>query len=133
MKSFIAIALFGLLAVAAAAPAAVNEAQLEKAGKIIAACKEQHKVSDEVIAKLKKGEFAGMDNTAKCFAQCFMKSAGFTDDQGNMDPDTVMKKLANDQNREQIATIVETCKNKGGSTPCERGFNTYTCARAMIL
>lgn len=130
MKSFATFALFGLLAVAAAAP--FTDEQLKKGQEYLQKCIVETNVDPAVVQKLKEGDFSSSDEKAQCFTFCFFKAAGFVDENGNQNEDVIVKKLSTHASEAQVKQFIAKCRDAKGATPCEKAFHTYQCYHGLV-
>lgn len=130
MKSFIAIAIFGLLAVAAAHP--FTDEQVQKGREHAKKCIEESGIDPAVVQKLKAGDFAGHDEKAECFTFCFLREAGFVDDKGNQNEAVIVDKLSVDNDKTKVQALYEKCKNEKGLSPCNQSYNIFKCYRSAV-
>lgn len=131
MKSFAIIVVFGIIACAIAAP--LTEEQIKKGQEHVKTCIEKTKVDPAVVQQLKAGDFSNDDESTQCFALCFLKEAGFVDANGNQQEDVIVQKLAvEEKDKPMIRSLVQKCKNVGGSSPCNKAFNAYKCYRSSL-
>lgn len=130
MKSFIAIAVFGLLAVAAALP--FTDEQIQKGREHAKKCMEETGVDPAIVQKLKTGDFTGHDEKSECFTFCFLNNAGFVDATGAQNEAVIIEKLSVDKDKAQVTALYEKCKNEEGSNACNKAFNMYKCYRGAF-
>lgn len=128
MKSFVAIALFGIISVAVAHP--FTDEQIKKVQEHIKACIVETKVDPEVVGKLKAGDFSSNDEKAQCFTLCFLQKSGLMDANANQNESVIIEKLSVDKDKTKVKALFDKCKNEKGSSPCETAFNVYKCYRA---
>lgn len=131
MKAFVAVAVFGLLAVAIAGP--FTEDQMKKGQEHAAKCMAEHKVTPEIVQKIKSGDFSAVDDNVECFTLCFQQAAGFVDAQGNPNKDVIVQKLSTTKDKKEVEAVFEKCKDVQGSTPCKKAFNGFKCYRSAIV
>lgn len=128
MKSFVAIAVLGLCAFAAAAPA-ISDEQKAKARALIEACVKETKVDPAVPKMLKDGDFSTTDPKAAEFVYCFLRKAGFIDASGNQNLDVIKEKLLPHGDQDKLEAAVEKCKDVKGDSPAETAWLAYKCYR----
>lgn len=128
MKSYVAIALFGLLAVAAAHP--FTEDQMQKADEHLKHCMAQEQIDPEVVKNLRAGDYSNVDAKVKCFILCFFQKSGFMDAQANQIENVIIEKLSVDNDPTKVKALFEKCKNEKGATPCDTAFAVYQCYRS---
>lgn len=128
MKSFVAIAIFGLLAVAAAQP--FTEEQLKKGEELMKKCIGETKVNPEVVKQLKAGDFSNNDETSQRFTLCFLNAAGFVDANGNQQENVIIEKLSTTNDKAKVKALYEKCKNEKGSSPHETAYVAFKCYRS---
>jgi len=132
MKSFVAIALFGLFAVALANP--LTEDQVKKSQEHAAKCAAVHKVDGKVVHQLKKGDFSNEDESTKKFVHCFLQEAGLVDKDGKQNKEVIIQKLTKSGKKSEgdIKKVVEECDKVTGATADEKSYNGYKCYRMKI-
>lgn len=130
MKSFVAFAIFGLLAVAAANP--FTEEQVKKGQEHVKKCIAETNVDPANVQKLKQSDFSADDEKSQCFALCFFREAGFMDANGNQNKAVIVEKLSTNKDKSKVESLYEKCKNEKGSSPCNTAFNVYKCYRSAV-
>lgn len=130
MKSFVAFAFLGLLAVAAAIP--FTEDQVKKGQEHVKKCIAETKVDPANVHKLKQGDFSADDEKSQCFALCFFREAGFMDANGNQNEDVIVEKLSSSHDSQKVKAVYNKCKNEKGTSPCNTAFNVYKCYRSAV-
>lgn len=132
MKSFVAIAVVGLFAVAFAVP--LTEEQVKKSQENAAKCAAVHKVDGKVVHQLKKGDFSNNDESTQKFVHCFLQEAGLVDQHGKQQEDVILEKLTKSEKKDkaEIKKVMDECKHVDGTSDYNRSYNAYKCYRTKI-
>lgn len=130
MNSFAAVVLFALLTIAAAAP--YTEEQIKTAKEYIRECVEEHGFDPANVQKLKEGDFTINDDKAQCFTLCFLRKVGLVNENGDQNIDVIRQKLSASKDSDQIEAAIKICKNKMGTSPCNKAFESFKCYRELF-
>lgn len=132
MKSFTAIALVGLFAVALAVP--LTEEQIQKSQEHVMKCAAKYNVEASVVQQLKNGDFSNSDESTQCFTHCFLQEAGLVDAHGNQNEAVIIAKLSQSAQKTEsdIKNVYEVCKNVMGTSDCNKSYNAYKCYRTQL-
>ncbi|CAH1379454.1 unnamed protein product [Tenebrio molitor] len=120
MKVFLYLVVAGLVA------AAYAETPLQKVRKHSDACKRESGVSDEVLARARKGEKVD-DPKLRDHGVCILKKSGFLDDNGDFQVEIIRTKLKeNADHPEKVDDLVAKCAVKK-DTPQESTHSFFRC------
>ncbi|RZC40380.1 PBP GOBP domain containing protein, partial [Asbolus verrucosus] len=107
---------------------ALTDEQKEKLNKVGKECREQSGVSQELVDKLRNGEYVE-DAKLKAQMLCVSKKLGLADDSGNINVETLKTKVKKVvDNDAEVDEIVEKCAVKR-DTPEDTAFFTFKCLR----
>lgn len=128
MKSFVAFAVLGFCAFAAAAPAMSDE-QKAKARALVEACVKETKVDPSVPKMLKEGDFSTTDPNAAKFVYCFLRKANLIDSAGKQNIEMIKEKLLPHGDQAAIDEAISKCKDIEGDSPEQSAWLAYKCYR----
>uniref|UniRef100_A0A182Q5R8 Uncharacterized protein n=1 Tax=Anopheles farauti TaxID=69004 RepID=A0A182Q5R8_9DIPT len=134
MKAIVCLVVAG--AFVACAMAAITDEQRDAARQLAGQCMEQTGATEEDVKRLRSGETEGADRNSRCFVQCFLRGAGFVDQDGTVQTEELTEKLASEYGQEKADELVARCRNNAGPDACERSFALFQCYldnRATIM
>ncbi|GLV36130.1 Odorant-binding protein 56e [Carabus blaptoides fortunei] len=124
MKLFIAIVVLAFVA-------AAHSLSDEQKRKLIAnhkICLPLSLVDEELVTKMRAGEFTN-DEKLKEYIRCMFVKIGFMNEGDDVLLDAIKAKISDDVDRTEAEKVIETCKDKRGSTGRETAYLIYKCYR----
>ncbi|XP_055599030.1 general odorant-binding protein 56d-like [Uranotaenia lowii] len=104
--------------------------QLEIAKKFTADCSQQlgaAELPDNIGERFRDGDLTLTDPKSKCFMRCVFAKAGFLNEEGTIDRDTLVAKLAKGNGAEKAAMFGEKCHMFEGADGCEKAHGLFEC------
>ncbi|XP_037048752.1 general odorant-binding protein 56a-like [Bradysia coprophila] len=106
---------------------AITDEQKKKALVHVEKCTAKIGVSRDDVMKVLMGDFSVTDTNIECFAKCFFEESGFMNAEGEFLDEVAIEKLSINADRNKAEALVNTCKLRLGSTPCETAYKIYQC------
>ncbi|KAG4074885.1 hypothetical protein HA402_009310 [Bradysia odoriphaga] len=106
---------------------AITDEQKKKASVHAEKCMEKTGVRRDDVTKVLMGDFSVTDKNIECFVKCFFEESGFMNAEGEFLDEVALEKLSMNADRNKAEALVNTCKLRMASTPCETAYKIYQC------
>ncbi|XP_053669567.1 uncharacterized protein LOC128719949 [Anopheles marshallii] len=90
-------------------------------------CRNEFDIDSNIFEALRAGDFSVRNSLVECFGECFVKRAGFMNDNFTFNRDTIMRFMSRFVSKEIAAGVYGTCTDNVTPTYCVTAFNVYQC------
>lgn len=131
MKLFVAVVVFGLIAIAVAEIPLTDE-QKAKAKQYMEECLAETGAAPTSVAELKQGDYSNIGDKEKCLVKCFLLKAQLINENGDQNLEYMKSKIPADKDPKKVAMAMEKCGKVEGTDACDKAFNGYKCYRDLM-
>nr|AZB49387.1 odorant-binding protein 6 [Heortia vitessoides] len=121
MKAFV------VFAVKLVAAQALTDEQKEKLKKHKTECLAETKVDEQLVSKLKSGDYKTENEQLKKYALCMLIKSELMTKEGKFKKDIALAKVTNPADRPQVEKLIDTCLANKGNTPHQTAWNYVKC------
>ncbi|XP_058065575.1 general odorant-binding protein 56d-like [Anopheles bellator] len=90
-------------------------------------CRNEFEIDPNVFESLRTGDFSVRNPTVECFGECFVKRAGFMNDDFTFNRDTIIRYTGRFVSKEAAAEVYTRCTANVVPTLCVTAFEVYRC------
>ncbi|CAF4841106.1 unnamed protein product [Pieris macdunnoughi] len=116
-----------VLAVCVLAVQALTEEQKEKLQKHRGECLAESKADEQLVTKLKTGDFKTENEPLKKYALCMLIKSELMTKDGKFKKDVALAKVPNAADKPAVEKLIDTCLANKGNTPQQTAWNYAKC------
>uniref|UniRef100_A0A182V759 Uncharacterized protein n=1 Tax=Anopheles merus TaxID=30066 RepID=A0A182V759_ANOME len=90
-------------------------------------CRNEFEIEPSVFESLRAGNFSVRNSLVECFGECFVKRAGFMNDNFTFNRDTIMRFTNRFVSKEISEKVYSICTDNVTPTYCVTAFDVYQC------
>ncbi|XP_053679070.1 uncharacterized protein LOC128729834 [Anopheles nili] len=90
-------------------------------------CRNEYDIEPSVFDALRAGDFSVRNSFVECFGECFVKRAGFMNDNFTFNRDTILRFMNRFVSKENSEMAYGNCTGNVTPTYCVTAFNVYQC------
>ncbi|XP_013186089.1 general odorant-binding protein 56a [Amyelois transitella] len=121
MKTFIVIAACLVLA------QALTDEQKEKLKKHRSECLAETKVDEQLVNKLKTGDYKTENEPLKKYALCMLVKSELMTKDGKFKKDVALAKVPNPADKTNVEKLIDACLANKGNNPAQTAWNYVKC------
>ncbi|OWR46117.1 general odorant-binding protein 56a-like [Danaus plexippus] len=121
MKTFIVLA-----AILVAAQALTDE-QKQKLNKHKSECLAEFKPDEQLVEKLKAGDFKTENEPLKKYVLCMLMKSELMTKEGKFKKDVALAKVPNPEDKPAVEKLIDACLANKGNTPQQTAWNYAKC------
>ncbi|XP_049886082.1 general odorant-binding protein 56a-like [Pectinophora gossypiella] len=121
MKTFIVLAVCLVLA------QALTDEQKEKLKKHRSECMAETKAEEQLINKLKTGDFKADNDNLKKYAHCMLVKSELMTKDGKFKKEVALAKVPNPADKPAVEKLIDACLANKGNTPQQTAWNYVKC------
>ncbi|VVC93553.1 general odorant-binding protein 56a-like [Leptidea sinapis] len=116
-----------VLAVCVFAVQALTDEQKEKLKKHRSECLVETKADEQLVNKLKTGDFKTETEPLKKYALCMLIKSELMTKDGKFKKDVALAKVPNEANKPAVEKLIDACLANKGNTPQQTAWNYVKC------
>ncbi|XP_022117197.2 general odorant-binding protein 56a isoform X1 [Pieris rapae] len=116
-----------VLAVCVLAVQALTEEQKEKLKKHRSECLAESKADEQLVSKLKTGDFKTENEPLKKYALCMLIKSELMTKDGKFKKDVALAKVPNAADKPAVEKLIDACLANKGTTPQQTAWNYAQC------
>uniref|UniRef100_A0A182MYM8 Uncharacterized protein n=1 Tax=Anopheles dirus TaxID=7168 RepID=A0A182MYM8_9DIPT len=97
-------------------------------------CRNEYDIEPSVFDALRAGNFSVRNSLVECFGECFVKRAGFMNDNFTFNRDTILRFMYRFISSKETAEMVyRNCTDNVQPTYCVTAFEVYKCIAMLVI